>query len=172
MTGQTLTDRIEAAMKAQGLGLREFAAAIDVDHSILSRFLNGKQKGVSRGTARKLAAALGLDAATMDELLAAPAPAPDSAAAMADQIADAVTDRLVERFHDVLTRPNPVTVLQPIEVEEDVTLDDRIPVMFSGVVWDELTDEEKRGVIALVKRLMGRPQGKMGRRVDAESPPG
>jgi hypothetical protein len=36
--------------------------------------------------------------------------------------------------------------------------------MFSGVIWEELTPEEKAGVVALAKRLMGRPQGKMGRR--------
>lgn len=80
---------------------------------------------------------------------------------------DAVTERVVERLHEVLGVDQPeevATVLQRAGIGDPATLDDRIPVMFSGVIWEELTEEEKRGVISLVKRLMGRPHGRMGKR--------
>lgn len=84
-----------------------------------------------------------------------------------ERATETLTERVVERLHEVLTPINAEemsTALQRAGITDAETLDDRIPVMFSGVIWEELTDAEKAGVIALAKRLMGRPAGRMGRR--------
>lgn len=71
MTGAaSLRERIEAEIRARDVTLRAFADQVDIDSAILSRFLTGKQKSLSRGTARKLGAALGISASDMDTLLA------------------------------------------------------------------------------------------------------
>jgi len=80
------------------------------------------------------------------------------------RIADEVAERVLERLAGGGVHQEMETVLQRAGVEDSSTLDERIPVLFSGVIWEELTEAEKAGVIALAKRLMGRPQGRMGRR--------
>lgn len=66
-----LVARLEQEMRSRGLGLREFADdVLQIDHAILSRFLNGKQAGLSRATVRKIAAALDMAASEIEDALA------------------------------------------------------------------------------------------------------
>lgn len=85
--------------------------------------------------------------------------------------AEQAAERVLAQVRDLLG-PAPedemATILQRAGIDDPDKVDDRLPVLFSGVIWEELTDSEKAGVIALAKRLMGRPSGKMGRRRTAE----
>lgn len=59
-------------MRARDLGVREFATLIGLDHSLLSRYLNGRQSP-SRTNVRRIAAGLGVPQGDIEGLL------PDSA---------------------------------------------------------------------------------------------
>lgn len=150
----------------------QMAEYVGVSSSTVSRWLQGKSAPEPRNI-RKLAAYLKVDREEVerrlpDDEMAATAIPPAFLSAFADQLAarisDEVADRVIERLTTGAGSEEMETVLQRAGVGDAGTLDDRIPVLFSGVIWEELTDAEKAGVIALAKRLMGRSQGKMGRR--------
>jgi transcriptional regulator with XRE-family HTH domain len=162
---------LAAQLAERDWGVAEAAAHIGVSHSMVSRYLSGKALPERRGL-RAIAATFGVGREALEAMVDADRPPPKSPIpppfldAFAEQLADRLADEVAERLLERLTAGSEEmeTVLQRAGVEDSSTLDDRIPVLFSGVVWEELTDAEKAGVIALAKRLMGRPQGRMGRR--------
>lgn len=175
-------DWLRQAISERGLSQNAVAERSGVGKGAISEMLGPTARLPGREVQERLATFLGSDpvdvralverdrlAKNADRLVA------DAEArqlpSLVDQIADRVTERVVERLETLFSPSGGEeveTMLQRAGITDPTTLDDRLPVLFHGVVWDELTDQEKAGVIALAKRLMGRPRGRMGRRVRAD----